>query len=136
MIYPVLPSVYLRYGSRRRHCFESLCTLRLPGHLSLPIHLSRRLEFLTTVKKNRAQNDCVRSHDFLVVVSMCRAVRAIVAVDSFAGVTVVGISLQAALRNLEGGFGDDLVERVGAAAEVFAGVAVAAVVSEGGGVGM
>lgn len=67
---------------------------------------------------------------------MCRAVWAIVAVDSFARVPVVGISLQAALGDLQGGFGDDLVERVGATAEVFAGVAMAAVVSEGGGVGM
>ena len=67
---------------------------------------------------------------------MCRAVWAIVAVDSFAGVPVIGISLQAALGDLQGGFGDDLVERVGATAEVFAGVAMAAVVSEGGGVGM
>lgn len=56
---------------------------------------------------------------------MCGAVGAIVAVDGLAGVAVVGIGLQPALGDLQGGFGNDLVEGVATAAELLAGVAVA-----------
>lgn len=53
------------------------------------------------------------------------AVRAVVAVDSLAGVPVVSVSLEVSLGDLEVLAGDDLVEGVGAAAEELAGVAVA-----------
>jgi hypothetical protein len=52
-------------------------------------------------------------------------VGAVVAVDVFARVAVVGVGFQAAFGDFKGGFGDDLVEGVGAATEVFAGVAMA-----------
>jgi len=53
------------------------------------------------------------------------AVRAVVAVDGLARVTVIRVRLQASLCDLKSGLGDNLVEGVGAAAELLAGIAVA-----------
>ena len=55
------------------------------------------------------------------------AVGTVVAVDTLAGIAVVGVGLCAALGDAQGVLRDDLVEGVGAAAELFAGVAVAVV---------
>lgn len=56
---------------------------------------------------------------------MSRAIGAVVAHDSIAGVAGVGVGFQGAFGDLDGVFGDDLVQGVGAAAEGFARVAVA-----------
>ena len=110
---------------RRRHGVERLRALRLPRHLGLAVNLSSWLEVLSALEKDGAHDDRVWAHDLLVVICVRGAVGAIVAVDGFAAVAFVCVGLETALGDLEGGLGDDLVQGIGAAAEVFAGVAVA-----------
>ena len=62
----------------------------------------------------------------LVVVGVASAVRAVVAVDGLARVTVVGVGVELALGDLQVGARDDLVERVCTTAQKLAGVTVAA----------
>ena len=56
---------------------------------------------------------------------MARAVRAIIAINALPTIAFVRVALQMPLCDPEIALGDDLVEAVGAAADVFAGVAVA-----------
>jgi hypothetical protein len=101
--------------------------LLLPTQTILAINLSSRTKFSSFLQENRPQDDFI-FHDGLVVIRMCGTVGAVVAVDVFARVTSVGISLEAvaALCEFDGGFRDDLVEGERAAGEGFACITVAA----------
>lgn len=83
----------------RRQRLKSLRNLRLQVHLRLPKNLRSHLKFLPPLFNQPGPDDNrVRSHDFLVVVNVGRAVRAVVAVDGFAGVAVVDVGFGVVLN--------------------------------------
>lgn len=132
---------------RRRHRLKSLRYLLLPPEPRLAVNLRRRLQSRAksaVVQKHSAKDDCVGAESLLVVVYVRGAVLAVVlcislaprvvcrefggtyAVHALARIALVRVVAQViALCNLQCALGDDLVERVGAAGEIFAGVAMA-----------
>lgn len=111
----------LKHRPLRRH-------RRLPVVPILGIDLSRGLPVLGALEQRGADHVLGRV-DGLVVVDVGGAVGAVVAVHRVARVAVVGVGFQLALVEAEVLARDDLVERVVGAGEVFAGAAVAVVVS-------
>jgi hypothetical protein len=98
----------------------------LPRDSILSIHLSCWLEALRLGKKSCSQDNLV-SHHFLVVIWVRGAIGAIIAVDSVARISFVGVLLQsvAALSKLDGVLRNDLIEGKFGARERFACVAMA-----------
>ena len=111
----------------RRHNLKRLPHLLLPLHLILAVNLGAHAKLVPPLgQQSRPRNDRVRAHDFLLVVDVRGAARAVVAVDGFAAVALVGVDGERGVGfEVEGGEGDDLVEGEGGAGEEFAGVAVA-----------
>jgi hypothetical protein len=100
--------------------------LLLPSQPILTINLSSSTEIGALLEQNSSQDNLI-THDGLMMIGMSGAVWAVVAVYVFAGVTGVCVCFEtvAALCELEGRFGDYLVEGECAAGEGFAGIAMA-----------
>lgn len=115
-IFPLLDSITANpipsYTLRRRHHIKRLRNLLLPLHFILAVNLRPDPEILSALREQcRPRNDGIRTHNFLVVVDVGGAFRAVVAVDTLSAVAVVSVlGGLAALSNLEGGFGDDFLE--------------------------
>lgn len=138
---------------RRRRSIKSRRALNalLPREPILDVEFGADLEIAVALEENGADDDFVGAHGGLVVVGVRGAVGAVVAVYwvSCAGavriglggrgwiegkkgrergntrITVVGVGFEFALCDVQGGFVGDGVQGVCAAAEQFAGVAMA-----------